>query len=83
MASENVFTGSCRSPECDEFLIKCLRNVERKINAMIVLSKTKQESQIKVELHMIKLNKNSLTLLARKTIRERQKAKSRKKDFRR
>ena len=50
---------------------------------MIALSKTKQESQIKVELHMIKLNKNSLTLLARKTIRERQKAKSRKKDFRR
>ena len=63
MILEDVFTGSLQSPECGEILIKCLRNVQQKMNEMITLVKTTQESQIQGELHMSKL-KNPWTLLA-------------------
>ena len=47
-ALEDIFTGSLRSPEC-------LRSVEQKMNEMIAMVKTTQESQFKGEMHMNKL----------------------------
>ena len=55
MALQDFFTGSLQSPECAEFLIKCLQNFEQKLNEMIMLVKAKQESQIKGELYVNKL----------------------------
>ena len=63
-ALEDVFTGSLQSPECGEISIKCLRNVQQKMNEMIAMVKTTQESQIKGKLHVNTLQENPLTLLA-------------------
>ena len=63
-ALEDVFTGSLQLPECGEISIKCLRNVQQKMNEMIAMVKTTQESQIKGKLHMNTLQENPLTLLA-------------------
>ena len=57
-ALEDVFTGSLQSPECGETLIKCLQDVEQRMSEMIKLLKAKQESQIKGELHMRKLQES-------------------------
>ena len=54
-ALEDIFTGSLRSPECGEILTECLRSVEQKMNEMIAMVKTTQESQFKGEMHMNKL----------------------------
>ena len=57
-ALEDVFRGSLRTPECGEILIKSLRSVEQKMNEMIALVKTTQESQNKGELHISKLKES-------------------------
>ena len=43
---EIVFTGNLQSAECGDILIKCLRNVEQKMNEIIALVKAIPESQI-------------------------------------
>ena len=52
---EDAFTGNLLSPECGESLINCLRSVEQRMNEIIALVKTTQESQNKGELDMNKL----------------------------
>ena len=57
-ALEDVFTGSLQLPECGEILIECLRSVEQKMNEMIAMIKTTQESQFKGKMHMNKLQES-------------------------
>ena len=57
-ALEDAFTGNLLSPECGESLINYLRSVEQRINEIIALVKTTQESQIKGELDMSKLQES-------------------------
>ena len=47
--SDNAFAGSLKCPSCVGFLFNCLRNVEKQIKEIFVLTKSTQEKQIKDE----------------------------------
>ena len=44
--SDDVFTESLKSTACVEILFNCLRNVEKQMKEIFVLTKSTQEQQV-------------------------------------
>ena len=56
--NDEVFTEGLQSPQCVKILIKCLRNLESKVEELHSISNATKENQIKDDGHLANLKKS-------------------------